>query len=220
MCQRRRAVQQQMLSKSDFIAYSVSNCIFRENFNFASHINIHMAQKACSRLALVIHRLLLNRKSIPAVTTSASRIETLGTHCRCASTYFIATKKDYVLRCFSSAPLSERDVSYEQLKQLLASRTSVVFDVREPWELREYGHIPGSVNVPLGQVEIALKLKPEEFKEKYGGEKPQLTDHIVFSCLAGIRSKSALDKAISLGYKDAQHYAGGWQDWAEHEQNR
>lgn len=53
------------------------------------------------------------------------------------------------LRCsrFSSTPPST-DVTYEQLKQLLAGRKAVVIDVREPWELREYGFIPGSINVP------------------------------------------------------------------------
>uniref|UniRef100_A0A4W5JQA2 Thiosulfate sulfurtransferase like domain containing 3 n=1 Tax=Hucho hucho TaxID=62062 RepID=A0A4W5JQA2_9TELE len=129
-----------------------------------------------------------------------------------------ATHKEYVLRSFSSSQLPETDVSYEKLKKLLATRTSVVIDVREPWELREYGNIPGSINVPLGQVNIALQLNPEEFKEKYGGDMPQPTDHIVFSCLAGIRSQKALDQAVSLGYKDVQHYAGGWQDWAKCEQ--
>lgn len=48
---------------------------------------------------------------------------------------------------FSAGPPST-DVTYKQLKQLLAGRTSVVIDVREPWELREYGIIPGSINVP------------------------------------------------------------------------
>lgn len=120
---------------------------------------------------------------------------------------------------FSAAP-QDTDVTYKQLKQLLAGRTSAVIDVREPWELREYGFIPGSINVPLGQVKTALQLSSEEFKEKYGGEKPQLTDNVVFSCLAGMRSKQALDAAISLGYKDAQHYPGGWQDWADHEKQK
>lgn len=54
---------------------------------------------------------------------------------------------ELLLRRFSSAPPST-DVGYEQLKQLLAGRSAVVIDVREPWELREYGFIPGSINVP------------------------------------------------------------------------
>lgn len=53
----------------------------------------------------------------------------------------------------------------------------------------------------MGQVNTALQLGPEEFKEKYGGEMPQQDDKIVFTCLAGIRSKNALDTATSLGYK-------------------
>lgn len=40
------------------------------------------------------------------------------------------------------------DVNYDQMKQLLNDRKSIVIDVREPWELREYGSIPGSINVP------------------------------------------------------------------------
>ncbi|KAI3361433.1 hypothetical protein L3Q82_013599, partial [Scortum barcoo] len=106
-----------------------------------------------------------------------------------------------LLRRFSSAPPTS-DVSYEQLKRLLSGRKAVVIDVREPWELREYGFIPGSINVPLGQVNTALQLVPEEFLEKYGGEMPQQTDNVVFTCLAGVRSKSALDTATSLGYKE------------------
>lgn len=54
----------------------------------------------------------------------------------------------------------------------------------------------------VGQVSTALQLHPEEFKEKYGAEMPQQTENVVFTCLAGIRSKTALDTATSLGYKE------------------
>lgn len=54
----------------------------------------------------------------------------------------------------------------------------------------------------VGQVSTALQLHPEEFKEKYGAEMPQQTDNVVFSCLAGVRSKNALDTATSLGFKE------------------
>lgn len=62
---------------------------------------------------------------------------------------FVLPSPTELLLCsrFSSAPAST-DVTYEQLKQLLAGRKAVVIDVREPWELREYGFIPGSINVP------------------------------------------------------------------------
>nr|XP_061789969.1 thiosulfate sulfurtransferase/rhodanese-like domain-containing protein 3 [Nerophis lumbriciformis] len=119
-------------------------------------------------------------------------------------------------RQFSSVP-PNTDVTYEQLRKLLADGKSVVIDVREPWELREYGSIPGSMNLPLGQVTKALQLNPEEFTEKYGGKMPQKVDNIVFTCLRGVRSKNAISMASELGYKNVQHYPGGWQDWAKNE---
>ncbi|XP_037533083.1 thiosulfate sulfurtransferase/rhodanese-like domain-containing protein 3 [Nematolebias whitei] len=136
---------------------------------------------------------------------------------------FVNTRQGYKsselqLRRFTSRQPPSPDVSYEELKRLLSEQKAVLVDVREPWELREYGFIPGSVNVPLGQMDTALQLGPEEFRERYGGEMPLQTDHIVFVCLAGIRSKTALSTAASLGYKDIQHYPGGWHEWAEREQ--
>ncbi|XP_042280261.1 thiosulfate sulfurtransferase/rhodanese-like domain-containing protein 3 [Thunnus maccoyii] len=173
-----------------------------------------MALRKCWRFSGVVPRLLLNSTvrpgaSVPGGRSSLSRLD--NTHPGC-------TTSELLLRRFSSAPPST-DVSYEELKQLLAGRKAVVIDVREPWELREYGFIPGSINVPLGQVNTALQLGAEEFKEKYGGEMPGAKDNIVFTCLAGIRSKTALDTAASLGYKDVQHYPGGWQDWVKNEQH-
>lgn len=173
-----------------------------------------MALRRCWRFRGIVPRLLWNSTPLPGSSVPEGR----GSVTSLDNPLSVCKTAELLLRSFSSAPPSA-DVSYDQLKQLLAGRTSVVIDVREPWELREYGFIPGSINVPLGQVNSALQLGPEEFKEKYGAEMPQLTDNIVFSCLAGIRSKKALDTATSLGYKDAQHYPGGWQDWMQQEQH-
>lgn len=52
----------------------------------------------------------------------------------------------------------------------------------------------------VGHVSEALQLKPQEFKEKYGGEMPSTGEQLVFSCLAGVRSQKALEAAKSLGY--------------------
>ncbi|XP_044064600.1 thiosulfate sulfurtransferase/rhodanese-like domain-containing protein 3 [Siniperca chuatsi] len=173
-----------------------------------------MALRRCWRFAWVVPRLLWNSTVLPGASVPGGRssVSCFGnTHPGCKTT-------ELLLRRFSSAPPST-DVGYEQLKQLLAGRKAIVIDVREPWELREYGFIPGSINVPLGQVDTALQLGPEEFQEKYGGEMPQHTDNIVFTCLAGVRSKNALNTATTLGYKDVQHYPGGWQDWVKNEQH-
>lgn len=63
-------------------------------------------------------------------------------------------------RCSASAA-DQRAVSvtYEQVKQLLVTRAGVLIDVREPWELREYGGIPGSINVPREELILYLVFK-------------------------------------------------------------
>uniref|UniRef100_A0A1A8J8Q4 Sulfurtransferase n=2 Tax=Nothobranchius kuhntae TaxID=321403 RepID=A0A1A8J8Q4_NOTKU len=169
-----------------------------------------MALRRCWRFSGLVPRLLW-RSPIPPGSSIGGRSTSVPS--------FVNTYRCYKstgVRWFGSQ-LSHTDVSYEQLKQLLDGQKTVVIDVREPWELREYGFIPGSINVPLGHVITALQLDPDEFREKYDAELPQQTDNIVFICLAGVRSKSALITAASLGYKQVQHYPGGWQEWMERE---
>ncbi|XP_068841628.1 thiosulfate sulfurtransferase/rhodanese-like domain-containing protein 3 [Capricornis sumatraensis] len=109
------------------------------------------------------------------------------------------------------------DVTYKELKNLLKSKKIMLIDVREPWEIHESGKIPGSVNIPLDDVGEALQMNPKDFKEKYKEVKPSKSDSLVFSCLAGVRSKKAMVTAVSLGFNSAQHYAGGWKEWATYE---
>lgn len=166
-----------------------------------------MALNLCFRLTRCVLRVVEYKNG--AVGALASRTPCVARHA--------GVRKETWTRRFCAAKQPAGSVSYEQVKKLLVSGSGVVMDVREPWELREYGSIPGSINVPLKQVSAALQLKPEEFMEKYGGEMPSVGDLLVFSCLAGVRSQKALEEARSLGYSNAQHYPGGWQDWAKHE---
>ncbi|EPY76789.1 hypothetical protein CB1_001389002 [Camelus ferus] len=52
----------------------------------------------------------------------------------------------------------------------------------------------------VDEVGEALQMNPKDFKEKYNEVKPSKSDSLVFSCLAGVRSKKALDTALSLGF--------------------
>ncbi|CAM2111962.1 thiosulfate sulfurtransferase/rhodanese-like domain-containing protein 3 [Caretta caretta] len=107
-------------------------------------------------------------------------------------------------------------LSYKELKGLLKSQTTLI-DVREKWETGQFGKIPGSINIPLGEVMEALQMNPKDFKERYNQDMPAKSDHLVFSCMAGVRSKKALDIAMSLGFSRVQHYAGGLEEWAKYE---
>lgn len=54
----------------------------------------------------------------------------------------------------------------------------------------------------VGEVETVLKnLSNEEFKTKYGREKPTSNSSIVFTCLKGRRSATAMETAKALGLK-------------------
>ncbi len=54
----------------------------------------------------------------------------------------------------------EMRVEAEDLDDVLADANVVLLDVREPWELEEYGTRAGYVNIPLGELESRLDELP------------------------------------------------------------
>lgn len=52
----------------------------------------------------------------------------------------------------------------------------------------------------MGELVEALQMDPVEFKERYSQKMLSKSDPVVFSCLAGTRSKQALGFAVSLGF--------------------
>ncbi|NXV67023.1 TSTD3 protein, partial [Molothrus ater] len=97
--------------------------------------------------------------------------------------------------CAAAAP----NLSYKELKDLKKANVLHI-DVRERWEIDRFGKIPESINIPLGELVEALQMDPTEFKEQYNQNMPSKSDPVVFSCLAGTRSKQALGFAMSLGF--------------------
>ena len=76
-----------------------------------------------------------------------------------------------------------------------------MIDVREPDEVVQ-GSIPSSVNLPLSVLATAIHLPAEEFKLKYGFEKPGKDQEITFYCRSGKRSATACDVAKRNGFKE------------------
>lgn len=65
----------------------------------------------------------------------------------------------------------------------------------------------------MAEVGDALRLSEDEFKGKFGFEKPDKDDDLVFYCKAGIRAMGGAEQASSLGYK-SYCYSGSWLDWS------
>ncbi|MEQ2267083.1 hypothetical protein XENORESO_001482 [Xenotaenia resolanae] len=115
-----------------------------------------MALRRCWRLTGLLLRL-------PVPPGSSSPVGRL-TVSSFINTYGGFKSAEFQLRRFSSEARNT-DVSYERLKQLLADGKAVVVDVREPWELREYGLVPGSVNVPCESKKPRSKLVASSLSE-------------------------------------------------------
>uniref|UniRef100_A0A8C8STD3 Rhodanese domain-containing protein n=1 Tax=Pelusios castaneus TaxID=367368 RepID=A0A8C8STD3_9SAUR len=108
-------------------------------------------------------------------------------------------------------------ISHKDMKALVTSGKAHVIDVRLPEEVAN-GHIASSVNIPVAEIEEALKMDPETFKIKYGVDKPKKDDeNLIFHCQMGRRGAQATEIAMILGYTKARNYAGGYKEWSEKE---
>ena len=80
---------------------------------------------------------------------------------------------------------------------------AVVIDVCEPAEFAQ-GHVVGSKNIPLGQLEQQL---PQLVKNK--------SLPVIMVCQVGGRASRAAAQAQKLGFERAQALSGGLKSWRE-----
>lgn len=79
--------------------------------------------------------------------------------------------------------------------ELEKDKTIHLIDVRTRQEYHE-GHIPGSVNIPLGNMQRVAAVTPEK-----GGK-------IFVYCLSGGRSAQAAGQLAAMGYTDVTNIGG------------
>jgi rhodanese-related sulfurtransferase len=100
-------------------------------------------------------------------------------------------------RGFRKVTTSIRDVGLDELAAGLDEGSIALVDVREPHEFVA-GHIPGSISLPLSLFDpAALPLK----------------GRVVFTCAAGVRSKTAIEFCRQAGLEWSEHYPGGFKGW-------
>ncbi|NVO32807.1 rhodanese-like domain-containing protein [Hymenobacter lapidiphilus] len=92
------------------------------------------------------------------------------------------------------------DITAVELKERLTQNTSpVIIDVRETWE-NEESHIPGSRNIPLGD----LPGKLQELDDLHDQE-------VVVHCKGGSRSAAAKAFLQQQGFTHVRNLIGGFQ---------
>ncbi|XP_012225090.1 rhodanese domain-containing protein CG4456-like isoform X1 [Linepithema humile] len=114
----------------------------------------------------------------------------------------------------------ELNVDYNQLLKAQKDDNILIVDVREQNEINETGKLPGSIHIPMGDVEnIFLNLSEENFEQRYGRRKPTKDSKIIFSCRSGRRSAMVQEAIQKLGYAKVYNYTGGWLDWESKQSN-
>lgn len=84
---------------------------------------------------------------------------------------------------------------------MILSKNIVLIDVRAPEEYADH-HVPGSVNVPLGELPAWIKSWPDDDARE-----------VLFICRSGNRSAQATHLARQMGL-NAKNVAGGTTEWS------
>ncbi|EEY14646.1 rhodanese domain-containing protein [Verticillium alfalfae VaMs.102] len=94
-----------------------------------------------------------------------------------------------------------------------SSFVSPCSNTREPGEVRQTGHIPGAINIPITTHPESFHVTAEEFEDRFGFERPAKNSELVFYCKAGVRSRAAAALATEAGWTGVGEYPGSWLDW-------
>ncbi|KAJ2718862.1 hypothetical protein GGI07_005549 [Coemansia sp. Benny D115] len=128
------------------------------------------------------------------------------------------TTAAFARRMYTTKP----DVSFQELRQIIhgvGSTPYTLIDVREPNEVAE-GRVPTATNIPLGEVSAAFALPADQFKAKYGIEKPSKNQETIFYCRSGKRSQNAIDQVEKISPDLViRNYRGSWLDYSQNALN-
>lgn len=117
----------------------------------------------------------------------------------------IATKADVLANIASCAA------------QVLDARGKARFagEDPEPRPGMASGHIPGSINLPFGQLldENGLWKRGEALREGFRAAGVDLERPLIMSCGSGVTACNLLFGAALLGKQDVRIYDGSWSEW-------
>jgi sulfur-carrier protein adenylyltransferase/sulfurtransferase len=118
----------------------------------------------------------------------------------CGDRPTITAPQDLAESCSAEALAEVKRLSALDLKTLLSGGDVRIVDVREPQEY-SIAHLPGAVNIPVGQFQQRLADLPR-------------AETLVFICRSGARSLTAAAIAARAGRRGLAHLEGGLLSWA------
>jgi rhodanese-related sulfurtransferase len=91
----------------------------------------------------------------------------------------------------------------------------IVLDVRGDGEVERTGKLsPNTQTLPLPEIMDGCLLAPaNDFRNKYGFDKPTMDETLVFFCASGMRARKAAEHAMGDGYPQVVVYGGGANEW-------
>ncbi|KEG12001.1 putative heat shock protein 67B2 [Trypanosoma grayi] len=90
-----------------------------------------------------------------------------------------------------------------------------IIDVRDKFEVDQYGSIPFSVHIPSGEVRQAFRMNAAEFQGKYNSRMPRRSEKMVFYDQRSGRAATAVEVVERLGYKIATYFSEGFHGWSQ-----
>ncbi|HEX6645369.1 MAG TPA: 3-mercaptopyruvate sulfurtransferase [Gemmatimonadales bacterium] len=115
--------------------------------------------------------------------------------------------------------------SIEEMRANLASGREQVLDARsrgrfagtepEPRQGLRSGHIPGSVNLPFGELVdgAGVSLSEEELEKRFSDAGLEPGRPVVASCGSGVTAAALVHALHRLGRDDVALYDGSWTEW-------
>lgn len=118
-------------------------------------------------------------------------------------------------------------VDFDAVRANLRSHAAQVVDARpaprfhgevpEPRAGLKSGHIPGSLNVPVGLLSDGGKLKsPEQLRALFAERGVDLEKPLITSCGSGITAATLALALEQAGAQDVALYDGSWTEWGAH----
>ena len=98
---------------------------------------------------------------------------------------------------FGESPEGFSTITPEEAKTVMSTQDVVILDVREPAEFAT-GHVPGAINVPLGEIRPGRVLP----------EAPDLEKTVLVYCRSGRRSDIGGRIMAESGYRDVRNFLG------------